>query len=121
MASSNELVFPYFYSQELNDNINIICDKAEIRQQLNFMHYSGVNPKETTGKKFDFVTMKTARKSFVSIALSLGMSPDLIIQYTGHTTTKVMQKHYLGVSQNFKREALFKYWSETQEPPKPKT
>ena len=110
LSPTDELVFPLTYEQNLNDNINEICRLAGITEQLHFRHYSGVNLVESGGSKFDFVTMKTARKSFVSIALSLGMAPDLIIQYTGHTTTKVMQKHYLGVSPKFKREALFKFW-----------
>jgi integrase len=112
LSLTDRLVFSLGYEQNLNDNINEICRLAGITEQLHFRHYSGVNLVESGGAKFDFVTMKTARKSFVSIGLSLGMAPDLIIQYTGHTTTKVMQKHYLGVSQNFKREALFKFWAE---------
>lgn len=121
LALTDELVFPLTYEQQLNDNINEICRLAGITEQLNFRHYSGVNLVESGGAKFDFVTMKTARKSFVSIALSLGMSPDLIIQYTGHTTTKVMQKHYLGVSPKFKREALFKFWNQPVEVSESKT
>lgn len=109
-ALEDRFVFPVTNDQELNNNINEICRLAGITEQLRFRHYSGVNVVESGGAKFDFVTMKTARKSFVSIALALGMAPDLIIQYTGHTTTKVMQKHYLGVSPAFKREALFKFW-----------
>jgi integrase len=72
LSHTDRLVFPLKHEQELNDNINEICRLAGITEQLHFRHYSGVNLVESGGSKFDFVTMKTARKSFVSIALSLG-------------------------------------------------
>jgi integrase len=104
------LIFPDVSEQHINRTIKDICDKAGINQHLRFLRYSGINPVEIEGPKSEFITFHSARRSFVSIAMKLGMPAELITRYTGHTSTKIMDKHYLGVSSEFKREALFKTW-----------
>jgi integrase len=117
----NSYVFPKLFEskivheQDLNEAIKEFCKDAGITQQHRSIKYSGHYERERIESKSQFISFKVARKSFVSNSLKLGMSPELIIKFTGHSTVKVMREHYLGISEDFKRETLFKFWQPKSE------
>lgn len=102
-------IFPRISEQKLNKYIKTCCELAEIDTPTRVTKFQGGKKKETTQPKFELITLHTARKTFVSNSLRLGIDPKTIKSITGHKKDASFNK-YLKIESDFKKEQMDKAW-----------
>jgi integrase len=110
-------VLPRISNQKFNKYIKDCCKAAEIDQPTRIIHYSGNNKEEITKPKHELIAAHTARKTFVTLSVILGMDVKTIKSITGHTSDKSFDK-YLKIADEMKKQQLFDAWGKLEEKPK---
>jgi len=100
---------PYISSQKFNEYIKECCELAEITQPFTIHWFVG-NKKETlTQPKCKFITSHTARKTFITNSLLLGMEPKAIKKIANIKKDVVLDK-YMKVTEAFTDDQMDKAW-----------
>lgn len=100
---------PHISSQKFNDYIKECCELAEITQPFT-VHWFVGNKKETlTLPKCKFITSHTARKTFITNSLLLGMEPKAIKKIANIKKDVVLDK-YMKVTEAFTDDQMDKAW-----------
>jgi integrase len=102
-------IFPHIANGTINRLLKVLSERAEINDEFSTVHYSGTNRREITGKKWQFITTHTARRSFVTITMELGMDPEAIMRITGHTKYDVM-KQYMKMDNTYQIDQFNSTW-----------
>lgn len=101
---------PHISSQKFNDYIKECCELAEITKPFTIHWFVG-NRKETlTLPKCKFITSHTARKTFITNSLLLGMEPKAIKKIANIKKDSVLDK-YMKVTEAFTDEQMDKAWN----------
>ena len=100
---------PSISNQKFNKYIKEVCEKAKINAPVKIVQYKGSTREETTFKKYEVIGSHTARRTFISLSLQKGMSAEVIMSITGHTTYRMMQR-YLKIADSKKRDEMDKVW-----------
>lgn len=85
---------PVITSQKLNKYIQEACKIAGIDTPINITRFSGSRRIDTTVPKYSKITIHTARKTFVTNSLILGMNQLIVKEITGHRTDRSFKKYY---------------------------
>ena len=96
---------PVISNQKLNDYVKTVCFLAEINEPIKTIYYKGSERIEEVKPKYELITTHTGRRTFICNALSLGISPVLVMQWTGHSDYKAM-KPYIAQLNEAKKEAM---------------
>lgn len=80
-------------NQRMNEYLKNVCMLAEIDTPIKKTYYIGTERKESIYPKWQIVGTHAARRTFVCWALSLGISPAVIMRWTGHATIREMQPY----------------------------
>ncbi|MBE0646908.1 MAG: site-specific integrase [Bacteroidales bacterium] len=100
---------PKLSSQKLNDHIKDCCEEAGIKSPVTYVDYSGGKAKEHTEAKYKLITNHTARKTFITNSIVLGMNTKTIKEITGHKKDSVFNK-YIKISEDFKKLEMERTW-----------
>lgn len=100
---------PVISNQKFNKYIKELCKVAKINTPVKVVQYKGNQRIENTYKKYEVIGSHTARRTFISLSLQKGMSAEVIMSITGHTTYRMMQK-YLKIADKQKRDEMDKVW-----------
>ena len=100
---------PTISSQKFNDYIKECCEIVEINTPTTITRYIGQERIDTTYKKFELITSHTARKTFVTTSLYLGMSETSVKHNTGHKDDRSFRR-YVNVSDAYKKQEMTKAW-----------
>lgn len=90
-------VLPEFTEQKVNENIKTVCMLAGIDQDITQYRWKQNERVEIRGKKFEFITTHTARKTFITLALQF-MMPKYVKDLAGISWSTL--KHYEGQSED---------------------
>lgn len=85
---------PVITSQKLNKYIQEACKIAGIDTPINITRFSGSKRIDKIAPKYTRVTIHTARKTFVTNSLILGMNQLIVKEITGHRTDRSFKKYY---------------------------
>ncbi len=96
---------PQLSEQYLNESIKDVCKLAGINSQVEVHAYSGAKRMTTIAAKWSQVTMHTARRTFVSLALSKGLDAETVRRWTGHKDLRSFAK-YINIEQERKKELM---------------
>ncbi len=100
---------PVISSQKFNQYIKDCCEKAEITQSFTIHWFVGNKKKSLTQPKCKFITSHTARKTFITNSLLLGMEPKAIKKIANIKKDAVLDK-YMKVTEAFTDEQMDKAW-----------
>ena len=100
---------PVISNQKMNSYLKELCKLAGIDETVKTIKYKGVERIETLHKKYEVIGTHTARRTFISLSLESGMPAAVVMDITGHSTYRMMQK-YLKVAYNHKRDEMDKAW-----------
>ena len=100
---------PKLSSQKLNDHIKDCCEEAEINTRVHYVDYSGGKAREHSEPKWKLITNHTARKTFITNSIVLGMNTKTIKDITGHKKDSVFNK-YVKISEEFKKLEMERTW-----------
>ena len=101
---------PSISAPRLNENIKECCKIAGIDQPVTITIYSGANMTQVTKPKHELITSHTARKTFVTNSLVLGMNTKTLKDITGHKNDSVFNR-YIKIAEDFKREEMDNTWN----------
>lgn len=100
---------PVISSQKFNEYIKDCCEDAEINQPFTIHWFVGNQKKSLTQPKYKFITSHTARKTFITNSLLLGMEPKAIKKIANIKKDAVLDK-YMKVTEAFTDEQMDKAW-----------
>jgi integrase len=104
------MALPKLSAQKLNDYIKECCQEAKIDSPVTTIDYRGGRALESTKPKYKLITSHTARKTFVTNSIVLGMNIKAIKEITGHKKDSTFNK-YLKIAEDFKKTELEKAWN----------
>jgi integrase len=101
---------PRLSTQKANKYIKECCKQADIDAPTAIIEYRGGKINEITKPKYKFITMHTARKTFITNSLILGMNVKTIKDITGHKKDNTFNK-YLKIAEDYKKAEMDRAWN----------
>lgn len=105
---AGEYVMPRVHNVLLNNHIKQICRLCKIDTPITKVHYEGTKRIEQTLPKYEFVVSHTGRKTFICLALSMGIPPTTVMAWSGHDSYDDM-KPYIKITDEAKASAMTKF------------
>ena len=100
-----EKVFPRIANQVMNRDIKVICKACGIDAPVHLTKYKGGERLDETFPKWKLIGTHAARRTFVVNALQLGVSPTIVMQWTGHSSYNSM-KPYIAIADSARAQAM---------------
>ena len=98
-------VFPAPTNQEMNRHLKTLCRMAGIDDPVSVVYYKGKERIDEVHPKYELIGTHAGRRTFVVKALSLGISPYIVMRWTGHSSLEAM-KPYMDIVDSAKAEAM---------------
>lgn len=100
---------PKISGQKFNQYIKECCQLAGIDKEINITRYIGQRRIDKVEPKYSLITSHTARKTFVTNSLVLGMKEMVVRNITGHKD-EASFKRYVEIAEDFKRQEMDNTW-----------
>lgn len=98
-------VFPRTTNQVMNRALKEICKECGIDTPVKLTSYKGAVRTDEVKKKWEVIGTHAARRTFVVNALQMGVSPTVVMSWTGHSDYKSMRP-YIAVADSAKAKAM---------------
>lgn len=99
---------PPILSQKLNERIKELAYLAGIDQPIRSVYYSGARRVEEVRPKYAALGAHTGRRTFVCLALQLGIPAATVMEWTGHSSYAAMRP-YVGASGRVRASAMRRF------------
>lgn len=100
---------PMISSQKFNTYIKKCCELAEIDTPVTISRYKGSTRYDVTLPKHKLITCHTARKTFATNSLILGMDERVVRTITGHKKESTFSK-YVNIANDHKKKQMENSW-----------
>lgn len=104
----NHKVLPVITNQKMNDYLKELAELAGIDESIRETYYKGNKRIDEVTPKYALLGTHAGRRTFICNALSLGISPQVIMKWTGHSDYKAM-KPYIDIADDIKANAMNKF------------
>lgn len=101
---------PAISGQKFNKYIKECCEIVEIDTMVNTTRYIGQRRIDSFQPKHQLITSHTARKTFVTNSLILGMKEMVVRNITGHKDENSF-KRYVEIADDFKKQEMDNAWN----------
>lgn len=98
---------PVIQNQPMNRDLKELCRLAGINEKIRITTYSGNQRKDEIKEKWELVGTHTGRRTFIVNCLSLGIPPNVVMKWTGHSDYKAM-KPYIDIVDTIKASEMTK-------------
>ena len=105
---SENKAFPVITNQKMNDYLKELAELAEIDEPIRQTYYKGNQRIDEVLPKYSLLGTHAGRRTFICNALSLGISPQVVMKWTGHSDYKAM-KPYIDIADETKINAMEKF------------
>ena len=99
---------PNYTNQAMNRDIKELCKLAGIDEEIRVTTYKGNVRTDKIQPKWELVGTHTGRRTFIVNALSLGITPNIVMKWTGHSDYKAM-KPYIDIVDSIKASSMTKF------------
>jgi integrase len=99
---------PNLTNQAMNRDVKELCKLAGINEEIRITTYKGSTRTDEVFPKWAKVGTHTGRRTFIVHALSLGIAPDVVMKWTGHSDYKAMRP-YIDIVDTIKAESMTKF------------
>ena len=99
---------PNYTNQAMNRDIKELCKLAGINEEIRVTTYKGNVRTDKIQPKWELVGTHTGRRTFIVNALSLGITPNIVMKWTGHSDYKAM-KPYTDIVDSIKASSMTKF------------
>ena len=99
------LAFPKKSNQKMNKGLKEIAEMLGFTREVEVMQYCGKTPVYRTAPLCEVIGTHAARRTFVVHALEEGMSPEMVMTFTGHSDYDTM-KPYIALTDKKRQSAL---------------
>jgi len=100
-------VLPVIQNQPMNRHLKDLCKLAGINEQIRITTYKGNQRLDEVKEKWELVGTHTGRRTFIVNCLSLGIPPNIVMKWTGHSDYKAM-KPYIDIVDSIKASEMTK-------------
>lgn len=104
----NAKALPVISNQRMNTYLKELCQIAGIDEQVRITTYRGNQRIDKVYFKYELIGTHAARRTFISLALSMGIPPQVVMKWTGHSDYKAM-KPYVDIADEVKTEQMKKF------------
>jgi len=108
VAFEHDKVLPVISNQKMNDYLKELCELAEINEPVRETYYKGNRRIDEVFPKYALLGTHAGRRTFICNALSLGIPPQVVMKWTGHSDYKAM-KPYIDIADDIKANAMDKF------------
>ena len=105
MDKTNEYVFPRLTNQKMNEYLKELGEICGLDSSVTIIYYKGSQRIEEIKKKYEMLTTHIGRRTFICNALMLGISPNIVMKWTGHSDYDSM-KPYIDIADRAKETAM---------------
>ena len=99
---------PVVSNQKMNTYLHELCELAGFDEPIRITYYRGNERFDEIKPKHKVVGTHTGRRSFICNAIGMGIAPQVVMKWTGHSDYKAM-KPYIDVCDDIKAEAMKKF------------
>jgi len=99
---------PNYTNQAMNRDIKELCKLAGINEEIRVTTYKGNVRTDKIQPKWELVGTHTGRRTFIVNALSMGITPNVVMKWTGHSDYKAM-KPYIDIVDTIKASSMAKF------------
>ena len=99
---------PNLTNQAMNRDVKELCKLAGIDEEIRITTYKGSTRTDEVFPKWAKVGTHTGRRTFIVNALSLGIPPNVVMKWTGHSDYKAM-KPYIDIVDSIKAQSMTKF------------
>lgn len=104
---AGDKALPVIKNQPMNRDLKELCKLAGINEKIRITTYSGNQRKDDIKEKWELVGTHTGRRTFIVNCLSLGIAPNVVMKWTGHSDYKSM-KPYIDIVDSVKASEMTK-------------
>lgn len=104
----DDYVFPRKSSQKMNLRLKQIAKSCGIDTPISFIELYGSERKEIIVPKYELITTHCGRRTFISNALAMGIPPNVVMKWTGHSDYKAMMP-YIEIADEIKKQNMAKF------------
>ncbi|GHT77633.1 hypothetical protein AGMMS50262_19160 [Bacteroidia bacterium] len=99
---------PVITNQKMNDYLKELAELAEIDEPIRETYYKGNQRIDDVTPKYALLGTHAGRRTFICNALSLGIPPQVVMKWTGHSDYKAM-KPYIDIADDIRANAMDKF------------
>lgn len=107
-APPTSKALPVISNVKMNDYLKELGKEAGLCAMTRVVYFQGVERHEEFKPKYELLTTHCARRTFVVTALQLGIPPEVIMRWTGHSSYEAM-KPYVAIVDELKRRSMNKF------------
>lgn len=104
----DEMALPVISNQKMNDYLKELGELVGIDDTVQETYFIGKKRYDINQPKYSLLSTHAGRRTFISTALSLGISHYVVMKWTGHADYKAM-KPYIDVADNIKQNEMGKF------------
>ena len=98
---------PNYTNQAMNRDVKELCKLAGINEEIRITTYKGNVRTDEIHPKWELVGTHTGRRTFIVTTLSLGIPPNVVMKWTGHSDYSSM-KPYIDIVDDIKATSMTK-------------
>lgn len=108
VAFEDDKVLPVITNQKMNDYLKELAELAGIAEPVRQTYYRGNERIDEVTPKYALLGTHAGRRTFICNALALGIPPQVVMKWTGHSDYKAM-KPYIDIADDIKANAMSKF------------
>lgn len=108
VAFEDDKVLPVITNQKMNDYLKELAEMAGIDEPIRQTYYKGNERIDDVTPKYALLGTHAGRRTFICNALALGIPPQVVMKWTGHSDYKAM-KPYIDIADDIKANAMSKF------------
>ena len=108
VAFEDDKVLPVITNQKMNDYLKELAELAGIDEPVRQTYYRGNERIDEVTPKYALLGTHAGRRTFICNALALGIPPQVVMKWTGHSDYKAM-KPYIDIADDIKVNAMSKF------------
>mgnify|MGYP001019550798 FL=1 len=108
VAFEDDKVLPVITNQKMNDYLKELAELAGIDEPVRQTYYRGNERIDEVTPKYALLGTHAGRRTFICNALALGIPPQVVMKWTGHSDYKAM-KPYIDIADDIKANTISKF------------
>ena len=108
VAFEDDKVLPVITNQKMNDYLKELAEMVGIDEPVRQTYYKGNERIDDVTPKYALLGTHAGRRTFICNALALGIPPQVVMKWTGHSDYKAM-KPYIDIADDIKANAMSKF------------
>ena len=96
---------PVISNQKMNDHLKQLGEVCGLDTPITITYYKGAQRFDEVYPKYELLTTHCGRRTFICNALTLGIAPTTVMEWTGHSDYKSMQP-YIDVAATERKKAM---------------